>query len=593
MRWILNSLLFLLFRSSHQDNNSTVAVCDPSNSNNSYIYCNGPILKAVNDMGLYNDSKTFVDMPMLQDPAMVLSAFSSVFGNNSNSNNMSKVRLQTFIDQYFSAPGSELVVCTPSDWKPNPPKLATIQDPKLRDWALQLNNIWKDLCRQVNTTILDHSSRYSLLYVPHPFIVPGGRFREFYYWDAYWIIKGLIACDMYDSTKNMIRNLASVIDRYGFVPNGGRVYYLQRSQPPFLSGMVYELFEATGDVAFVVEMLPTLVKELNFWDANRRIDIVINGTTHQIYQYKTPSNVPRPESYSVDTKNAASMTPAAQAQFWQDIASSAESGWDFSTRWFADKKTLTQIETTKILPVDLNAVVCWNLDILEYLYERAGDQATANIYRSRRAVFRDSFYQVFYNETQGTWFDYNLRTKLHNTEFYPSIAVPLFTNCFNTLNTGKSERLFGYMKTHGVFDYPSGIPTSMIKGSGEQWDFPNGWSPSNHMIIEGLRKNANPEMQDQGFQLASKWVLGNYRVFQETGHMWEKYNVTGTYPQPGSGGEYNVQNGFGWTNGAILDLLVTYNDRLAVSPPEGSSAASKLVIPTAIIALVSILARCI
>ncbi|CAB3398279.1 unnamed protein product [Caenorhabditis bovis] len=573
-------LLLILAYSTHGLQPS-IAACDETNSNNSFIYCTGPILEAVNYHKLYNDSKTFVDMPMKEEPKVVLEAFKAKFGA-SNSSEINRDDLQKFIDQYFSAAGTELIQCVPADWKEKPKKLESIQDPQLRAWAYKLNDIWKHLCREIDPNIKQHTSRYSLLYVPNQFIAPGGRFREYYYWDAYWIIKGLIACEMYDTTRNMIRNLALMVDKYGFVPNGGRVYYLRRSQPPLLTPMVYELYEATNDKNFVMEMLPTLAKEYQFWNTMRTTTVNMDGKPYTVYLYRTTANLPRPESYKEDVQKSESLNDASRQQFWQDIGSAAESGWDFSSRWFSDRRTLQTIETTRVLPVDLNGFICWNMDILEYLYEQIGDTANSQKFRNERANFRDTVNAVFYNRTDGTWYDFNMNTGAHNPNFYTSTAVPLFTNCYNTLNTGKSQKVYDYMDRLGVFNYPGGIPTSMIKETHEQWDFPNGWSPNNHMIIEGLRKSANPEMQDKGFEIASKWVLGNFRVFYETGHMWEKYDVIGTYPSPGSGGEYDVQDGFGWTNGAILDLLLTYNDRL-VAPKNFSSTilsstASNLII---------------
>ncbi|KAK6754172.1 hypothetical protein RB195_013276 [Necator americanus] len=538
-----------------------VPVCDRSNSNNSHIYCNSTLLMAVNYHELYNDSKTFVDMPMKNDPDYVLEKFNEEFSNISVEA-INRTKLQQFVDTYFSPPGSEMLPCTPEDWNPQPAKLMSIVDPQLREWALKLNAIWRSLCKKIDPAIENSSSRYSLIYLPHNFIMPGGRFREFYYWDAYWIIKGLITCEMYNTTKAMIENLGSLVERFGFVPNGGRVYYLQRSQPPLLAGMLYEYYEVTKDKDFVQKMLPILEKELSFWNNNRMTTVSIKGTDYLVYRYNTRSNMPRPESYAQDIKKA--QTVQDKAQFWQDIASAAESGWDFSTRWFSDHKTIYTVETKNVLPVDLNAFICWNLDILEYLFERIDDQVKSEFYRETRAKFRHTVHKVFYNRTAGSWFDYNLRTASHNTAFYPSITVPLFTGCYNSLNQGKSERLFTLMKSIGVFDYPGGIPTSMISDSEEQWDFPNGFSPLNHMVVEGLRKSQNAQMQDAGYQLAKKWIMGNFKVWKETNHMWEKYNVIGDYPRPGSGGEYDVQDGFGWTNGAILDLLVTYNHRLHV-----------------------------
>ncbi|VDP06222.1 unnamed protein product [Heligmosomoides polygyrus] len=376
-----------------------VAVCDSRNSNNSFIYCNGTLLMAVNFHELYNDSKTFVDMPMKHDPEYVLEKFNVEFGNVTIEN-IDKALLKAFVDDHFSPAGSEMLPCTPSDWHPQPSKLMAIADPQLREWALKLNAIWLSLCRKIDPAIESYSSRYSLLYLPHIFIMPGGRFREFYYWDAYWIVKGLIACEMYDTTKAMIENLGSIVERYGFVPNGGRVYYLQRSQPPLLAGMLYEYYEVTKDKGFLVKMLPIIEKELLFWQTNRMVNVTVKGVTYMVYRYHTRSNMPRPESFTVDIKKAQSIPD--KAQFWQDVASAAESGWDFSTRWFSDSKTIYTVETRNVLPVDLNAFICWNYDILEYLFEH--DQVKSEFYREVRAKFRNTVHHVFYNNTAGTWY---------------------------------------------------------------------------------------------------------------------------------------------------------------------------------------------
>uniref|UniRef100_A0A0M3KCT4 Trehalase n=1 Tax=Anisakis simplex TaxID=6269 RepID=A0A0M3KCT4_ANISI len=471
-----------------------------------------------------------------------LNAFNDRFGELSVEE-IQKEDLTEFLDDYFLPPGSEMIPCTPSDWVPYPRKIMQITDPILRHWALDLNEIWKSLCKRIDPKIEKYESRYSLIYVPHEFIMPGGRFREFYYWDSYWIAKGLIASDMLNTTKLMIMNLAHIVEKYGFIPNGGRIYYLQRSQPPFLTGMVYEYFESTQDRDFLKQMLPILEKEFDFWQTQRTVNVTMKDRRqYTVYQYRTPSNVPRPESYREDTISARGKDRESRHKLWQDLASAAESGWDFSTRWLSDGKTLSQVETTRILPVDLNAFMCWNMNIMEYLYGLVGDLQNAVRFRDYRSTFRDAMNNVFYNKTLGAWFDYNMRTRSHNTEFYPSIAAPLFTGCYHLLNQQLSERVFQLMNNSGVFLYPGGVPTSLNRNSEEQWDFPNGFSPLNHMIIEGLRKSENAQMQDQ-------------------------YNVIGHYARPGAGGEYEVQDGFGWTNGVVLDLLTTYNDRMSVLGP--------------------------
>lgn len=163
---------------------------------------------------------------------------------------------------------------------------------------------------------------------------------------------------------------------YGMVPNGGRVYYLRRSQPPLLAAMFFEYFQRTRDMPFLREMLPVLEKEIDFWDNNRRSEVVVpwgdaNGTvSYQMYLYKADSNVPRPESFKEDMSQAESLQSEEEKAFlFKSIASAAESGWDFSSRWLRHPLQLPTIETVNIVPVDLNAFMCWNFNIMANLYQ--------------------------------------------------------------------------------------------------------------------------------------------------------------------------------------------------------------------------------
>lgn len=124
-----------------------------------------------------------------------------------------KTILQKFVDSHFEEPGHELIEVFPEDWAPFPQSFQKIEDVYLRRWALHLHRIWRDLCRQVKDDVRTHQDRYSLLYVPHPFIIPGGRFREFYYWDTFWIVKGLLFSEMYETARGVILNLAYMVDQ--------------------------------------------------------------------------------------------------------------------------------------------------------------------------------------------------------------------------------------------------------------------------------------------------------------------------------------------------------------------------------------------
>ncbi|CAD5225903.1 unnamed protein product [Bursaphelenchus okinawaensis] len=406
------------------------------------VYCKGPLLEAVNHLRIYNDSKDYVDSVLKQAPAIIIAEFQKRFGDEPDVSQIDRSDLQKFIDEFFSPPESELDNCEPEDWTERPTNILKIQDANLRDWALNLNGLWKTLCRRVKTTVFADKERHSLIPVNQPFIVPGGRFREFYYWDTYWIIKGLLVSGMQTSSRYMLKNMLQMVEQFGFVPNGGRAYYTRRSHPPTLIPAVYEYYQASGDRSFVNSSLSLLEKEFNFWAEQRSKAFQIDGDTVRAYFYESPTNVPRPESFLADYEVAINMKEEDRPFFFKAAASAAESGWDFSSRWFRDDQTLQSMETQNIAPVDLNAFLCYNMDILGYLFEVTGYSGKADEYQRKFDRFRKTFEKIFYNETEGAWYDYNIRTEAHNLRVYPSIAVPLFTGCYNRLDESKKCQAF-------------------------------------------------------------------------------------------------------------------------------------------------------
>uniref|UniRef100_A0A914H7C8 Trehalase n=1 Tax=Globodera rostochiensis TaxID=31243 RepID=A0A914H7C8_GLORO len=282
------------------------------------------------------------------------------------------------------------------------------------------------------------------------------RLRELRYWDSYWIVRGLLASGMTSSVRNICKNFAELIDRFGFVPARNRIFYSKRSQPPFLTLMVYDYFGATGDAKFLKEMLPTLEKELDFWRTKRSVEVIVKGKKKTFYQYKADTNMPRPEAFCQDVDLVKNMTdPKEKAKVWRNIASASESGWDFSSRWIrkdeADKKNawkLNNLMTTRIVPMDLNALMAYH-----------------------------GKYQPL------------------NEAFYGSAAMPLFVRFYDTIDLGTAERMFHrlelFHKQHKLLGHPFGVPVSITVNSSQQWDFPNILPPSQHMLIEGLRRSSN------------------------------------------------------------------------------------------------------
>ncbi|KRX20351.1 Trehalase [Trichinella nelsoni] len=526
----------------------------------SQIYCQGPILDAVQTAHLFPDSKYFVDMALKKDPITTLQNFISLGDRVKD-----KAVLRAFVDEHFDPPGTELETCFPEDWKPSPKSFNVIKDYEFRRWAVALNRIWKELCRRVKSKVFEHQELYSLLYVPNPFIIPGGRFREFYYWDTFWIAKGLIASEMFTTLKGMIRNLGYMVENHGFVPNGGRVYYLFRSQPPLLIPMVYDYYLATGDIDFLQEMLPLLEQEYSFWLLHRGMTFGDDSNNYmKLFQYKAEMKMPRPESYREDLELVQNLTDDHAREFvWAQIVSGAETGWDFSSRWFShtgpEAFTLRSIRTWSIIPVDLNAFMCMNTKLLANLYEMAGNVTKVLLYQARFEQAKAAMKQIHWNEQDGIWYDYDLETKRHVDVYYISNVLPLYAKCYDDEDV--PSRVYNYLKTVGALNSTRGVPTSFIQ-SDQQWDSANAWPPMVHMLLEGLRTSGDPEIIEVAKDLAIQWLRSSYDAFLKTNSMFEKYNVSSTAGEMpfGSGGEYEVQTGFGWTNGVILDLLVKYGD---------------------------------
>lgn len=537
----------------------------------SQIYCDGPILQAVQELKIFPDSKFFVDMPLKADPVTTLRDFYEL-GNKTKDIKI----LTEFVHTHFDAPGHELVEVYPEDWVPFPNSFTHIEDYRLRRWALHLHRIWRDLCRRVKDDVRVHQERYSLFYVPHNFIIPGGRFREFYYWDSYWILKGLLFSEMYDTAKGVILNLVFMVDKHGFVPNGGRVYYLSRSQPPLLTQMVYEYLLATGDLNFVREVLPFLEKEMKFWNLHRArsyLDSETKQELFQYYQYRAAMKFPRPESYREDMELVKGLsTDAEREQVWSNVASAAETGWDFSTRWFAQEgpgmHDMKSIRTWSIVPVDLNAFMCVNMRILASFFEIFGDFQKKHEYYKRYQNMRLAMKTLHWNETDGIWYDYDLERKAHSNVYYVSNALPLYAKCYEEEDdVSTAHHVYKYLKREGVLNFTKGIPTSLAMGSIQQWDKENAWPPMVHMIIEGFRTSGDPFLMKVAENMATQWLVVNYKSYVNTYAMFEKYNASMMNEEEcaaGSGGEYEVQKGFGWTNGVILDLLEKYGSKISV-----------------------------
>jgi alpha,alpha-trehalase len=228
----------------------------------------------------------------------------------------------------------------------------------------------------------------SLIPLPHPYIVPGGRFREIYYWDSYFTMLGLCESGRVDLIQSMIDNFAYLIDKIGYIPNGNRTYFIGRSQPPFFSLMIKLLNDEKRKIGVLLNYLPSLEKEYQFWmkgaeslserqTANHRVVRMQDGSI--LNRYWDENNSPRPEAYKEDVELSHQSEQKPESLF-RHLRAAAESGWDFSSRWFKDGKSFSSIHTTEIIPIDLNCLI-YHLELmLSEGYQLSGDKLKSKSY---------------------------------------------------------------------------------------------------------------------------------------------------------------------------------------------------------------------
>jgi len=473
--------------------------------------------------------------------------------------------------------GDELEEWVPTDFNPHPSLVNRVADPLFKQWVLDLNNVFLNLSRKVKPDVKVNPGQYSLLYVPNGFVIPGGRFRELYYWDTYWIINGLLLCDMVTTARGVIENFFHLVRTYNIIPNGSRKYYLQRSQPPLLIPMVESYYEHTHDLEFIRQNIDVLETEFNFWMKNRMVRLKKNNICHKLARYYSPSSGPRPESYREDYLTAEPLaSEELKNELYIKIKSAAESGLDFSSRWFIKDGTnagnLSNIDTPHIIPVDLNAFLEYNARILSKFYAALGNATKASHYKLRAQKLLQAMDAILWREDRGIWLDYDLRNLKSRDYFYMSNFAPLWTGSYQQNPVTLTKQVLNYISESNIAEYIGGVPTS-LNATGEQWDFPNAWPPLQAIFIQGLARLRTPSAESTAKFYAEKWLRSNYKGFDIFHKMFEKYDVT-LLGQTGTGGEYEFQTGFGWTNGVVLQLLDAYGKDITVHDSDSSNTTS-------------------
>jgi alpha,alpha-trehalase len=544
----------------------------------------------------------------------VLEAFSNLerpIQNNS--------ALNDFLSEYFGEPGSEIEALNPDDFETSPDFLKNVNSSTVVSFVSQVIDIWPDLTRRyVGANSNCSECVNSFLPLNRTFVVAGGRFREPYYWDSFFILEGLLRTkgSFTEIAYNIIENFLDFVEDFGFVPNGARRYYLNRSQPPLLTQMVRIYIEATQNATILERALPLLVKEYEFFINNRTVKVERGGESYSLNHYAVLNTQPRPESYYEDytTANNASyyneegevfnetspLSDNERAQLYANLASGAESGWDYTARWlktpedavsdtFFPLRSLNVIET---LPVDLNSILYYNEITIGEFYKREGNYTAAKEWANRAAARSEAIHALMWNDEHYSYFDYNLTSGEQNVytladdtvseydnssapeghqvwlspyQFYPfwtGAAAPEIKE--NPTNVRRA-----YERINAALDEKAGAIAATNLLTGQQWDEPNVWPPLQYIIIQGLVNTPldSAEGSDEDYiwtqetalKLAQRYLDSAFCTWRATGGstpdfpklegvgedsngiMFEKYADNSTNVA-GGGGEYEVSD---------------------------------------------------
>jgi alpha,alpha-trehalase len=483
---------------------------------------------AVQTLKIFPDGKTFADAVPNEAPDRILAQYR-------REQPRAREALQAFVHAHFSIPQEV-----------RPPAAAADRE----SIVSHIDRLWNSLARSTTT-----APRYSsLLTLPRPYVVPGGRFREIYYWDSYFTMLGLVQSGRNDLAEDMVRDFAYLIDTFGHVPNGARTYYLSRSQPPFFFEMV-GLLSANDPAAAYARFLPQLRREYAFWmrgaagltggSARQHVVALADGTI--LNRFWDDRDTPRDESYAEDVELARDSRREPR-QLYRDIRAAAESGWDFGSRWFADAHSRATLDTTEIIPIDLNSLLYGLERAISAGCTRAGDASCAAEFDARAEKRRSAVDRYLWDEKAGAYLDYRWTQRERVPRISAATLYPLFVALASEPQAAAVAR-----SAEQALLRSGGMVTTPLD-TGQQWDSPNGWAPLQWIAVDGLRRYHHTAL---AATIACRWMSGVNGLYRDSGKLVEKYDVVNT-GRRGGGGEYPTQDGFGWTNGVMRRLIELY-----------------------------------
>jgi alpha,alpha-trehalase len=406
-------------------------------------------------------------------------------------------------------------------------------------------------------------AEHGILYLPAPYVVPGGRFNEMYGWDSYFIVVGLLRDGEVELATGMVDNFLYEIDRYGMILNANRTYYLSRSQPPFLTTMLLDVYEKTHDRAWLAAALPAIEKYHGYWTREPHLTPATG-----LSRYHDLGSGPAPEVLSgerdeeghthydrvqawyranrVDDYDVSLFYDAAQDRltdlFYVADRSMRESGFDPSNRFGAFNIGVIHYD-----PVCLNTLLYRMEQETARILEILDRGEEARPWEERAEARKATMQRLLWDDEAGLFLDYDFVHERRRPYPFATTFFPLWAG----LATPEQARRV--VSGLARFEAPGGIRTSTVR-TGNQWDAPYGWAPLQLVAVEGLRRYGFDEEADRISVAFLSLVL---QEFREHHAIFEKYDVEARQSATASGIRFGYSSneiGFGWTNAAFTEM---------------------------------------
>jgi alpha,alpha-trehalase len=369
--------------------------------------------------------------------------------------------------------------------------------------------------------------------LPNPFVRPGGFFRMFVYWDSYFILTGLVVQGQWELAAGIVDNMVHAIEQLGHVPGyiSSKTVCRSRSQSPYLTAAISEVLPAREEPAWLARAAAAAEREYQrYWTAKPHL---------------TDTGLSR---YIDGGSNGCVTVP--DTPHYRAVA---ESGWDNTPRFGND--------TTAIVPVDLNAQLFRYEKDLAHFYDLLDRPRAAAGWRSRADQRRELIDRYLWDQTTGFYRDLDLRTSKPLTDAPRSLAsyVPLWAGA---ADTSQASAMVQHLP---LFEHDHGLAaTEAGWDDGSEHNHPTGWAYSHWYVAEGLRRYGHAE---HATRISLKWLRHVARKFEQTGRLFERYNVID--PDGPTPGRYRPQPGFGWTNGVFAALLIRVVLGIRPGNPDG------------------------